>query len=67
LRFSRGRPLGAAINSHDIDALTACFAPGFSMESPVHPARAFGGSDQVRRNWEAMFQARPNVQAKVMA
>jgi ketosteroid isomerase-like protein len=57
--------LVAAINSHDIDALVACFAPSFSVEWPVHPARSFDGTDQVRRNWTAIFEARPTIQAKV--
>lgn len=54
-----------AINSRDIEALVGCFAPSFSVTWPVHPARSFEGPEQVRRNWAAMFEKRPNIQAKV--
>jgi ketosteroid isomerase-like protein len=53
-----------AINSHDIEALTACFAPTFSMVWPAHPARSFSGPDQVRRNWTTLFQAYPDMRAE---
>jgi ketosteroid isomerase-like protein len=44
-----------AINRHDLDALTACFAPVYASTFPAHPARSFTGRDQVRRNWETIF------------
>jgi ketosteroid isomerase-like protein len=56
-----------AINTHDIDALTGCFALDFVCTWPAHPSRSFTGRDQVRRNWEMMFQARPDIQAAVNA
>lgn len=56
-----------AINNHDIDALTGCFAPDFENVWPAHPARSFTGRDQVRRNWETMFRSRPNIKALVAA
>lgn len=58
--------LADAINMHDIEALTACFAPAFANDWPAHPARSFTGTDQVRRNWEAIFQAYPTVKAKIV-
>jgi hypothetical protein len=58
--------LSEAINKHDIEALTDCFAPSFSNSWPAHPARSFTGAGQVRRNWEAIFQAHPTVAAKII-
>ncbi len=43
--------LREAINEHDLDGFTACFAEGYRAEIPAHPARSFSGSEQVRRNW----------------
>ena len=57
--------LADAISTRDIEALVACFAPTFSMEWPVHPARSFNGPDQVQRNWEALFRAYPTIQAMI--
>lgn len=54
-----------AINGHDLDRLTECFAPGFSMLWPVHPARSFTGRDGVRTNWEAIFTAYPGLRVTV--
>lgn len=52
-----------ATNSHDLDALTDCFAPGFVNETPTHPARSFAGPEQVRRNWSQIFAAVPDLEA----
>ena len=30
-----------AVNRHDLDAMTRCFATDFVNETPVHPARSF--------------------------
>ena len=43
----------AAMNAHDLDAFVACFALDYRSEQPVHPSRAFEGSDKVRENWRA--------------
>ncbi|MGN6162175.1 MAG: nuclear transport factor 2 family protein [Marmoricola sp.] len=59
--------LVAAVNNHDIDALVACFAEGYLNETPVHPARAFAGPDQVRANWTTIFGAVPDIRASVPA
>ena len=56
-----------AINEHDLERLTACFAPTFAMVWPAHPARSFDGRDGVRRNWEAIFRAYPDIQATLTA
>ena len=56
----------AAVNSHDLDALTGCFAPEFVNETPLHPARSFTGSEQVRKNWAQIFAGIPDIQARIV-
>jgi hypothetical protein len=58
--------LVAAQNAHDIDAFVSCFAPDYSSEQPAHPDRAFVGSDQVRKNWSAMFAGVPDFHAELL-
>jgi len=58
--------LVAAQNAHDIDAFVSCFTPDYSSEQPVHPDRAFVGSDQVRKNWTAMFAGVPDFRAELL-
>ncbi len=55
-----------ATNRHDIAALVDCFAIDYRNETPAHPARDFQGRDQVRRNWEQIFAAVPDVAARVL-
>jgi len=54
-----------ATNDHDLEALVGCFTPDYSNETPVHPARGFTGSTQVRRNWTQIFAAVPDLVAEV--
>lgn len=61
------RDLVAAVNTHDIEALVACFAEGYVNETPAHPARGFVGVDQVRTNWSMIFGAVPDITATVDA
>lgn len=58
--------LVAAQNRHDIDAFVSCFAPDYSSEQPAHPDRAFSGSEQVRKNWAAMFAGVPDFRAELV-
>ena len=58
--------LVTAQNAHDIDAFVSCFAPDYSSEQPAHPDRAFVGSDQVRKNWTAMFAGVPDFHAELL-
>ena len=58
--------LHGALNQHDLDAFVACFAPTYQSEQPLHPDRAFVGSDQVRKNWSRIFQAIPNLEAELL-
>lgn len=55
-----------AVNAHDLDALVACFAPGYLNETPAHPARGFTGAGQVRSNWQRMFTGIPDLKARVL-
>jgi ketosteroid isomerase-like protein len=55
-----------AANAHDVNALVACFAPDYRNDTPVHPERSFTGREQVRRNWEQIFAAIPDLTAKVL-
>ena len=54
-----------AVNEHDLEALSACFASAYRNETPVHPARGFEGRAQVRRNWEQIFGGVPDISAEV--
>ena len=58
--------LAAAVNSHDLDALEDCFAPGYRNQTPAHPAQGFTGRGQVRRNWEQIFTFVPDITARVL-
>lgn len=53
-----------ATNAHDVEALTSCFAADYRNETPVHPARGFRGREQVRKNWEQIFAAVPDLSAE---
>ena len=52
-----------ATNRHDLEALLECFGANFVNETPAHPARSFGGAAQVRRNWDQIFAAVPDLEA----
>jgi ketosteroid isomerase-like protein len=56
-----------ATNAHDLDALVECFAADYVNVSPAHPQRGFVGRQQVRRNWEQIFAAVPDIRAEVVA
>jgi ketosteroid isomerase-like protein len=58
--------LERATNAHDLNALVACFAPDYRNDAPAHPERSFTGREQVRRNWEQIFAAIPDVTATVL-
>ena len=56
----------AAMNARDIDAFVACFHDDYESEQPAHPDRAFSGSDQVHRNWSAIFESTPDFRAELV-
>jgi ketosteroid isomerase-like protein len=60
------RRLLRATNEHDLERIVACFAPDYRNETPAHPERGFTGRDQVRKNWEQIFAAIPDVTAEVL-
>ena len=55
------------MNSHDLDAFVACFAPEYESDQPAHPRRAFRGSDQVRENWTNVFAGVPDFKANLLS
>jgi ketosteroid isomerase-like protein len=59
--------LVATTNAHDLETLVDCFAPDYVNETPTHPARGFRGREQVRRNWTTIFDAVPDITARVIA
>src|SRR4249919_2065937 len=58
--------LEGATNAHDVNAVVACFAADYRNETPAHPERGFTGREQVRRNWEQIFAAIPDITARVL-
>jgi ketosteroid isomerase-like protein len=56
----------AATNAHDVDAITACFAIDYTLDSPLHPARSFKGNAQVRRNWTQILGAIRDLSARIV-
>jgi ketosteroid isomerase-like protein len=58
--------LELATNTRDLDAVVACFAPDYRNDTPAHPERSFTGREQVRRNWEQIFAAIPDLNTKVL-
>ena len=55
-----------ATNGHDLDGLVACFTSDYESVRPIHPARSFVGPEQVRRNWEQIFGAVPDLRTRVV-
>ena len=55
-----------ATNRHDLDALVGCFADDYVLEMPAHPARGFRGADQVRRNWQQILAAVPDIKVTLL-
>ena len=56
-----------ATNAHDIDGIVSCFSDDYVNEIPVHPARGFHGTEQIRRNWTQLFDGIPDLKASVLA
>ena len=59
--------LCAAVNRHDLDELAACFAADYRNATPAHPERGFVGREQVRHNWQQLFQGMPDLASRVLA
>jgi hypothetical protein len=54
-------------NSHDAAGMAALFSPDYQSVQPIHPNRGFGGSAQVRSNWESVFSGVPDFQARILS
>ena len=54
-------------NAHDAAGMAALFSPDYQSVQPVHPNRGFGGSGQVRSNWESVFRGVPDFQATILS
>jgi ketosteroid isomerase-like protein len=55
-----------AINSHDLDAMVACFSPDVCSRQPLHPSRQFQGSENIRQNWAMIFGGVPDIRAELL-
>ena len=55
-----------ALNGHDLEAFLGCFGEDYRSEQPVHPGRGFGGKEQVRKNWSAIFESFPDFRAQLL-
>ena len=55
-----------ALNRHDLEAFLECIDPGYGSEQPAHPNRGFGGKEQVRKNWSAIFKSFPDFEADLL-
>ena len=55
-----------AANRHDAQGVADCLHKDFDSIQPIYPSRNFRGSDQVRRNWQAIFQAEPGFRLTLL-
>ena len=58
--------LERATNAHDVNAWWRASLPDYRNDTPAHPERSFTGREQVRRNWEQIFAAIPDLTARVL-
>ena len=56
-----------AMNRHDLESFVAQFGPDYRSSQPIHPGRGFGGREQVRKNWTAIFAGIPDFRAELLA
>jgi ketosteroid isomerase-like protein len=59
--------LRRAMNAHDLEAHLACMHPDYRSAQPAHPNRGFGGREQVKKNWTAIYGAIPDFHAELLA
>jgi predicted SnoaL-like aldol condensation-catalyzing enzyme len=55
------------MNAHDLEAHVACMHPDYRSAQPAHPNRGFGGREQVKKNWTAIYGAIPDFRAELLA
>jgi ketosteroid isomerase-like protein len=58
--------LEESLRQRDLDAMLECFDPDYKSEQPAHPNRGFGGKEQVRKNWSAMFESFPDFEPELL-
>lgn len=58
--------LVSVLNAHDPARMAALFAPDYRSAQPAHPARGFGGREQVEANWTAVFAGVPDFSADLV-
>lgn len=56
-----------AINQRDVDAVVACFSENYEDEAPARRGESVRGRDQVRKNFERLFQSMPDIEAELRA
>lgn len=66
VRLALVERLRRAVNDHDLDSMVECFVPDYRNETPAHPERGFVGRDQVRTNWQRLFDGVPDITADVL-
>jgi len=55
-----------ACNRHDSEGVSACLHSDFDSIQPMYPSRNFRGAEQVRKNWQAIFDAEPGFRLTVL-
>lgn len=55
-----------AMNRHDLEGFLSCFDPQYRSEQPAHPDRAFGGVEQVQKNWSTIFSGIADFRADLV-
>ena len=58
--------LHEAMNQHDLEAFLSCFDLQYRSEQPAHPDRAFGGVEQVQKNWSTIFSGIADFRADLV-
>ena len=59
--------LETARDSHDLDAMLACFHEDFRSDQPLDPSLSFVGREHVRSRWASNFERIPNLRAELLA
>lgn len=55
-----------AENSQDADEVAELVAEDYRSETPTHPERNFTGHEQVRQNWQTVFENTPDLSAELL-
>ncbi len=55
-----------AMRKRDAMAFASCFEDGYISEQPCHPDRNFQGTQQVLKNWTALFHSVPDFGVELL-